>query len=90
MNFDIDKMKADGVDERIIRFVSLSAEELWFKIARKVENDRLFQQLMNIYTEEEIYRYAVTAGLITQSDVEWLLDEENPYLSNIAPPINNL
>ena len=81
MAFDIDKMKADGVSSHLIELASMSQETLLLLIARRLENDKLFQQFMVTEAGEikEMYSYAVASGLMSESDRKWLIDEENPY-----------
>lgn len=78
MSFDIEKMKADGVDPKIIDFIQLSEDELYNKIARRLENDSIFRDFMN--GPEDFNSYAVAAGLITEAERKWLADENNPYV----------
>lgn len=82
MSFDIEKMKADGVSEHLIYLASVAPEVLLIRVARRLENDRLFQQFMGESAGEieKIYPYAVAAGLMSEADRLWLVDEENEYL----------
>lgn len=80
MSLDIEKMKADGVDPKIIDFVQLSEDELYNKIARRLENDSIFRDFMT--GNGDFNSYAVAAGLITEAERKWLADENNPYLEN--------
>lgn len=80
MSFDIEKMKADGVDPKIIDFVQLSEDELYNKIARRLENDSIFRDFMT--KNGDMVPYAVAAGLITEAERKWLADENNPYLED--------
>jgi hypothetical protein len=77
MSLDIEKMKADGVDPKIIDFVQLSEDELYNKIARRLENDSIFRDFMT--GNGDFNSYAVAAGLITEAERKWLADENNPY-----------
>lgn len=81
MAFDIEKMKTDGVSAHLIELASMNQETFLLLIARRLEHDKLFQQFM--VTEagniEAMYPYAVAAGLMSEWDREWLLDEGNPY-----------
>lgn len=83
MSFDIEKMKIDGVSSHLIEFASLDQETLLLLISRRLEHDKLFQQFFNaeVGTIESMYPYAVAAGLISEEDRKWLIDEENPYKS---------
>lgn len=83
MAFDIDKMKADGVSSHLIELASMEQETFLLLIARRLENDKFFQQFMgeNAGSIEAMYPYAVAAGLMSERDREWLIDEENPYLA---------
>ena len=81
MAFDIDKMKADGVSPHLIELASMEQETFLLLIARRLENDKFFQQFMgeSASSIEAMYPYAVVAGLMSERDREWLIDEENPY-----------
>lgn len=81
MAFDIDKMKADGVSSHLIELASMEQETFLLLIARRLENDKFFQQFMgeSASSIEAMYPYAVAAGLMSERDREWLIDEENPY-----------
>ena len=81
MSFDIEKMKADGVSEHLIYLASVEPEVLMIRVARRLENDRLFQQFMGETASEigKIYPYAVAAGLMSEADRKWLVDAGNPY-----------
>lgn len=81
MAFDIEQMKADGVSAHLIELASMNQETFLLLIARRLEHDKLFQQFMgeNAGSIEAMYPYAVAAGLMSESDREWLIDEENPY-----------
>ena len=83
MAFDIDKMKADGVSAHLIELASMNQETFLLLIARRLENDKFFQQFMgeSAGSIEAMYPYAVAAGLMSERDREWLIDEENPYLA---------
>lgn len=82
MAFDIDKMKADGVSPHLIELASMKQETFLLLIARRLENDKFFQQFMgeSASSIEAMYPYAVAAGLMSERDREWLIDEGNPYL----------
>ena len=82
MAFDIDKMKADGVSPHLIELASIDQETLLLLIARRLEHDKLYQQFMasNVGEIEEMFPYAIAAGLMSESDREWLLDPANPYI----------
>ena len=81
MAFDIDKMKADGVSPHLIELASMDQSTLLLLIARRLKNDKLFQQFLasNAGEIEEMYPYAVASGLMSESDRKWLIDKENPY-----------
>ena len=90
MAFDIEKMKADGVSSHLIELASMNQETFLLLIARRLEHDKLFQQFMvtEVGEIEEMYSYAVAAGLMSESDREWLLDEGNPYKDTNTYTIN--
>ena len=81
MAFDIEKMKADGVSAHLIELASMNQETFLLLIARRLENDKFFQQFMgeNAGSIEAMYPYAVAAGLMSEEDRKWLIDEGNPY-----------
>lgn len=83
MAFDIEKMKADGVSSHLIELASMNQETFLLLIARRLENDKFFQQFLasNVGSIEGMYPYAVAAGLMSEEDRKWLIDEENPYKS---------
>lgn len=67
------------MDPKLIDFIQLSENELYKKIARRLENDSIFRD----FTAEsgDFNSYAVAAGLITEAERKWLANEENPYKS---------
>ena len=83
MAFDIEKMKTDGVSAHLIELASMTQETFLLLIARRLEHDKLYQQFMatEVSDIEAMYPYAVAAGLMSESDREWLVDEGNPYKS---------
>lgn len=91
MAFDIDKMKADGVGSHLIELASMDQETFLLLIARRLEHDKLFQQFMgeNAGSIEAMYPYAVAAGLMSEEDRKWLIDEENPYLVEDEEEVNS-
>ena len=82
MAFDIEQMKADGVSAHLIELASMEQQTFLLLIARRLEHDKLFQQFLasNVGSIEAMYPYAVAAGLMSERDREWLVEEENPYL----------
>ena len=82
MAFNIEQMKVDGVSTHLIELASMNQETFLLLIARRLEHDKLFQQFMaeNAGSIEGMYPYAVAAGLMSERDRKWLVDEENPYL----------
>ena len=90
MAFDIDKMKQDGVSDHLMKLASMSQDTLLLLVARRLEHDKLYQQLMAsvVGDTSEMYKYAIAAGIMSEYDRKWLLDEENPYfVSNEQTPL---
>ena len=84
MAFDIEKMKQDGVSDHLIKLASINEDILLLLVARRLEHDKLYQQLMasTVGDVSDLYKYAVAAGIMSEDDRKWLLDEENPYLDS--------
>ena len=88
MSFDIEQMKQDGVNQHLIDFLSMHPMAAGVSIARRLEHDLLFAQLMtrlleagtSLMTFQELAPYAAAAGMISRTDKEWICDDNNIYV----------
>ena len=48
MAFNIEKMKQDGVSNHLIELASINEDILLLLVARRLEHDKLYQQLINL------------------------------------------
>ena len=73
MDFNIEKMVEDGIDEKLIDFCQLSETDVKNKIAINLEAPQFFKQFNTEKFDEIVYlNYAYAAGLITRNDAEVL------------------
>ena len=88
MSYNIEKMKEDGISEKIIQIISMGESDLYALTLRNIENGYLFNQLFleESYDSPRVILYAAAAGLITREEAKWLLDENNPYKIVVEEP----